>query len=60
MQQATLNLRVGGRLAEELTRIASREQNSVSAVARRLIVMALGECRNNTLPAAPVETEASR
>jgi hypothetical protein len=36
-----LNLRVGGRLAAELMRIARTEQNSVSAVARRLIVQAL-------------------
>jgi hypothetical protein len=43
MQQTTpvLNLRVGGRIAAEITRIAIREQNSVSAVARRLIAAAL-------------------
>jgi len=39
-----LNLRVGGRIADEISRIAKTEQNSVSAVARRLIVQALETC----------------
>lgn len=36
-----LNLRVSGRLAAELTEIAKREHNSISAVARRLITESL-------------------
>jgi hypothetical protein len=44
-----LNLRVGGRLAAELTRIAKTEQNSVSAVARRLIVQALDAANDHGL-----------
>jgi len=32
-----LNLRIGGSLAAVLIRIAQREQNSISSVARRLI-----------------------
>jgi hypothetical protein len=44
---SALNLRVGGRLAAELIRIANHEQNSVSAVARRLIMSALSDIRRD-------------
>jgi predicted HicB family RNase H-like nuclease len=40
-----LNVRIGGRLADELARIAAREQNGVSAVARRLITESLERTR---------------
>jgi hypothetical protein len=46
MQHVVLNLRVGGLLAEQLTQIARKEQNSVSAVARSLIAVALGVTDN--------------
>lgn len=49
--RAPLNLRVTGRLAVEIARIAERENNSVSAVARRLIVAGMDHVNDSrTMP----------
>ncbi len=52
-----LNLRIGGSLASALVRIAQREHNSVSSVARRLISQSL-ECEQQANPQEAMDSHA--
>jgi len=45
MQRHAMNVRIHGRLAEELARLAEREHNSISSVARRLMTEGMAHMR---------------